>query len=158
LAPGRPSAPRLLRMARPTQHRRPRTRRHRRQPPPALKIDVWRIEHGGAEPRRILFTRAGPSGSARSSAASLPGTIKKIPPCLGASVLYPPDVPRWDLEGAGDGFERVPVAGGGGDAELFFDDFVGVEEVAALALPEAEGEAAVDGEDAHLPIFGGALD
>ena len=61
------------------------------------------------------------------------------------------------LQSIADSGDGVPIAGGGGDGEMFYDDGVGVEDADGLAAPEAEGEAAGDGDEFDLPLVAGGF-
>src|SRR2546423_8087273 len=53
-----------------------------------------------------------------------------------------------------DGFDGVPIAGSGGDAEMFLNGSIGIR----LAQPsDAQGESAGDGNDRDLPLGAGGL-
>ena len=58
------------------------------------------------------------------------------------------------LQVLADGEDGVPVAGGGGDFEHFFEEEIGVGGGAGGAAVEGKGEAAADGEEVDFPVFG----
>jgi len=53
-----------------------------------------------------------------------------------------------------DGFNSVPVARGGRDAEMFLDDGVGIR---LTEPPDAQGKSAGDGDDPDLPLGAGGV-
>src|SRR5439155_4140773 len=53
-----------------------------------------------------------------------------------------------------DGFDSVPVARGGRDAEMFLDDGVGIR---LTGPPETQCKSAGDGDEPDFPVFAGGL-
>src|SRR5438045_5703649 len=61
---------------------------------------------------------------------------------------------RLFLQYFADGFDRVPIARGGGGAEVFLDDGVGIR---LTEPPDAQCKSAGDGDDPDFPLFAGRL-